>query len=43
MAVGVAGCMDEGEVFGWGEPGGFLEGADGLVEVEEGGLEPGGI
>lgn len=40
MAVGMAGGMDEGEVFGWGEPGGVLEGADGLVEGYEVGMEP---
>jgi len=40
MAVGVAGGVDEGEVFGWGEPGSVTEWADRFVEVKEGGAEP---
>jgi len=43
MAIGVAGGMDEGKVFGLSEPGRFGEWADLRVEVEKGGAQPGWI
>ena len=43
MTVRVAGGVDEGEVFCFCKPCGVLERRDGLVEVEEGGMEEGRI